>query len=325
MKILIVDDSAPNRYGLQSILMEAGYHAIEMATSPFEAFRLLSFDNPAGFVDVDLILMDILMPGMDGIEACSQIKTRPQLQHIPVIMITSQTELGLLDAAFSAGAMDYIVKPVQKVELLARVRSALTYKEQMDNLKAREEELLEVTRKLEVAYEQLRQQSTLDGLTGIANRRHFDEYLDVEWKRAQRDHKTLSLIMADIDVFKNYNDNYGHQAGDECLRKVAARMQLLLKRPGDLVARYGGEEFAAVLPETDLTGAVRVAEKIRTAVEALAITHAYSIVSDRVTISLGVAATIPTYDGCCEELIKKADQALYRAKQRGRNRVCVSK
>ena len=322
MKILIVDDSAPNRYGLQSILMEADYHNIEMAISPFEAFKLLSFDSPVGYVDVDLILMDILMPGMDGIEACSQIKTRPHLQDIPVIMITSQTELGLLDAAFSAGAMDYIVKPVQKVELLARVRSALTLKKQMDKLKAREQELLEVTRKLEAAYEQLREQSTLDGLTGIANRRHFDEYIEVEWKRAQRDHKPLSLIMADIDVFKSYNDNYGHQAGDECLRKVAARMQLLFKRPGDLVARYGGEEFAAVLPETDLTGAIRVAEKIRNAVEALAIAHAYSIVSKWVTISLGVATAIPTSDSCCEELIKKADQALYRAKQRGRNRVC---
>lgn len=323
MKILVVDDSAINRQALQSILAEAGYLHILTVTSPFEAFNMLGFENPEDDIKVDLILMDIMMPGIDGIEACSLIKNHPHLEDIPVIMITSQKELTLLDAAYKAGAADYIVKPVQKVELLARVRSALALKKEMDKRKAREQELLELTRKLEDAYEQLKKQSSLDGLTEIANRRHFDEYLDVEWKRAQRDQMPLSIIMADLDVFKLYNDNYGHQAGDECLRKVAAKMQSVLKRPADLVARYGGEEFAVVLPETELTGATGVGEKLRSAVENLSIPHAYSNVSKYVTISLGVATAFPAPGSSSEELVNKADQALYRAKQSGRNRVYV--
>ena len=324
MKILIVDDSLSNRNVLESILVEAGYCHIATASSPFEAFNFLSLEDPERAITVDLILMDILMPGMDGIEACSQLKARPHLKDIPVIMITSQKEMGMLDAAFNAGAMDYIVKPLQKVELLARIRSALALKKEMDKRKEREQELLQLTCKLEEAYEQLRQQSSLDGLTEIANRRHFDEYLEVEWKRAQRDHNLISLIMADIDVFKYYNDNYGHQAGDECLRKVAKQMEVVLKRPGDLVARYGGEEFAVILPETDLEGAARVAEEIRTAVEKIAIPHAHSTVSNYITISLGVAASAPSLNSSSDELVNKADQALYRAKQNGRNRVSVS-
>ncbi len=136
--------------------------------------------------------------------------------------------------------------------------------------------------------------------------------------------KDIPIIMADIDVFKYYNDNYGHQAGDVCLQKVAAQMQFVLKRPSDLAARYGGEEFAVILPETDIKGATRVAEKIRAAVEALAIPHAHSSVSEYVTISLGVSTSRPAQAGSRETLVKKADQALYRAKQSGRNRVCIS-
>ncbi|MCI0528688.1 MAG: diguanylate cyclase, partial [Nitrospira sp.] len=163
--------------------------------------------------------------------------------------------------------------------------------------------------------------SAQDGLTGIANRRRFEEFLDLEWKRALREATTLSLIMLDIDFFKTYNDTYGHQAGDKCLKQVASVLNSTLHRPGDLVARYGGEEFVVVLPKTDAKGAVSVAETMRTRVEALGIAHTHSKASPHVTISLGVATTIPKHDVSPLDLIATADEALYQSKQEGRNRV----
>lgn len=320
MHILIVDGSFYNRYALQNILREAGYTDVTLVSSPSQAFSLLGLDRPQE-KKIDLILMEIIMLEMDGIQACSRIKSYPQLKDIPVIMMTPEKDVVMLEAAFKAGAMDYIVTPVQKVELLARIRSALALKQEMDRRKAWEQELLALAAQLEAANELLRKQSSLDGLTGIANRRHFDECCEVEWKRAQREGKPLSLIMADIDVFKLYNDNYGHLAGDECLKKIALQLQRNAKRPGDLAARYGGEEFIIILPKTNLQGALAVAREIHTAVNGLAIPHAYSPVSNNVTVSLGVATAVPARGNCHQELIKAADQALYRAKQNGRNQI----
>ena len=324
MHIIVVDDKLTSLHLLQRLLMESGNYKVTAVDSAFQAFALLGLESPEDAQKADLILMDIFMPGMNGIEACSKIKASPHLKDIPIILMTAQKDTDMLEAAFKAGAMDYILKPLQKVELLARIRSALALKEEMDRRKAREQELLRITRKLEEAYAQLKQLSSLDGLTGIANRRYFDEYFEVEWRRAQREENPFSLIMADIDLFKAYNDNYGHLAGDTCLKQVASCMQSVIKRPGDLVARYGGEEFVVVLPETDLKGATMVAEEMRGAVEALMIPHAHSTVINYITISLGVAMTIPPRDGCREDLIKLADQALYQAKQGGRNRVFAS-
>lgn len=323
MKILLVDDSIRTRLLLEKTLGEAGYNNLVTAGSADEAFEVLGLHNPAGEVDVDLIIMDILMPGMDGIEACSHIKAQAHLRDIPVILITSKNETGFLKEAFKAGAVDYIVKPLDKVELLVRVRSLLLLKEEMDRRKAREQELLEVTRMLEEANHKLKEQTAMDGLTGIANRRRFEEFFENEWKRALRDAMPISLIMADIDLFKAFNDHYGHLAGDECLIKVAQALQQAVKRPGDLVARYGGEEFIIVLPGTDQAGALVVAEELRQAVADLNIRHAYSRVSDRITVSLGVATRIPKAVDKKEKLVACADQAMYRAKQENRNRVCV--
>jgi diguanylate cyclase (GGDEF)-like protein/PAS domain S-box-containing protein len=171
------------------------------------------------------------------------------------------------------------------------------------------------------AEEELKRLSYLDGLTGVANRRRFDEALGLEWRRMTRDAEPLSLIMCDIDFFKAYNDTYGHQGGDDSLRQVANTLNSVLGRPGDLVARYGGEEFAVIMPGTDSQGAKILAEKMRVCVESLGITHTNSKVCEVLTISLGVATTIPTSGSLPDELVSAADQALYEAKKEGRNRV----
>jgi diguanylate cyclase (GGDEF)-like protein len=172
--------------------------------------------------------------------------------------------------------------------------------------------------------EELRRFSFMDELTGIANRRNFDTFIDTEWKRAVRDNTPLSLLMIDIDFFKAFNDTYGHQSGDECLRQVASIINATLKRPGDMVARYGGEEFAVVLPGTDIEGAASLSESLRAKAEALGIVHAKSQASNYLTISVGCATVFPRQTSSPARLISAADQALYQAKQAGRNLVKIA-
>jgi diguanylate cyclase (GGDEF)-like protein len=177
--------------------------------------------------------------------------------------------------------------------------------------------------RLKQAYYRLQQQTIMDALTGIPNRRYFTERVLMEFRRSRRDKKPLSLIICDIDYFKTYNDHYGHQGGDECLSKVAKTIQAQLHRPGDICARYGGEEFVIILPNTPLSGVLMKAEQIRSAVENLKIEHAQSKVNRYVTISLGAATELQDTFKDHEALIKEADDALYRAKAEGRNRVCT--
>ncbi|MBI5186479.1 MAG: diguanylate cyclase [Nitrospinae bacterium] len=318
MKILIVDDSESSRLLLERLLSNAGYADVEMADSAAAAFQKLGMDGPSTpSTEIDLILLDIVMPEMDGIEACGKIKAVDSLRDVPVIMVTAKKDDGNLQRAFDMGAIDYITKPVNKVELLARVRSVLKLKNEMDRR-------MEVTRHLEAANHQLQLLSALDGLTGIANRRHFDQTFDKEWRRGLRDEFPLSLILTDIDSFKAYNDNYGHQAGDVCLKRVADAISAALKRPGDLVARYGGEEFVVVLPETDKNNAAILAEDIRKKVASQKIPHGFSKAAEVVTLSLGVATAIPSRSHKPAGLIEAADTALYQAKHEGRNQVRVS-
>ncbi|MGE0040692.1 MAG: diguanylate cyclase [Vicinamibacterales bacterium] len=186
-----------------------------------------------------------------------------------------------------------------------------------------EQQLEDRTRQLEDAHKSLRRMATIDGLTGISNHRHFRDFLDVEWRRALRDRTAVSIVMIDIDYFKTYNDSFGHQAGDECLRRVADALSRAVGRPGDIVARYGGEEFVAVLADTDADGAVVVAERLRERVEAMRVPHPRSLCGRWVTVSCGTATAFPTRDIQPDELVGEADRALYRAKREGRNRVVL--
>jgi diguanylate cyclase (GGDEF)-like protein len=323
--ILVVDDDDDLRFLLARILKNAGYTELQVACSAREAFELLDLakaDAPGR--DFDLILMDFTMPEIDGMEATRRLKANARFQDLPIIIVTARTEPEILTQAFEAGAMDYVTKPLNRPELIARVRSALRLKQEMDRRKARERELMAVTAQLEAANERLQFLSTSDALTGVANRRCFEEYIDNEWKRAARDAVPLSLIMIDIDNFKAFNDLYGHQAGDECLRRVAGALAGAVNRPADRLARYGGEEFAIILPNTEAPGAAALAERARANVEALQMPHAGARAGKTVTISLGVATFAPTNEATPAALVAAADQALYEAKRQGRNRVVAA-
>jgi PleD family two-component response regulator len=249
MSILVVDDSPETRFILKTQLELGGYHEVLTAASAAEAFEVLGLERNTE-PRIQAVLMDVSLPSINGIEACRRIKAAPHLRHIPVLVVTASSDQETLREAFDAGACDFLTKPVHPPELLARVRSALNLKCEIDRCMERERELVRVTEQLRRLNAELRALAVLDELTGVANRRFFNAILSQEWGRAMRDVLPLSLILIDIDFFKKYNDHYGHPRGDECLRRVAGELKPMAKRPGDCVARFGGEEFAVILPHT---------------------------------------------------------------------------
>jgi diguanylate cyclase (GGDEF)-like protein len=290
--ILIADDSKAVVGMLEAVLGE-DYEILCASNGP-RAVELAIEHLP------DLILLDVVMPGIDGFEVCRRLKAEERTQRIPVVFLTGLNAVEDEQRGLELGAIDFISKPIQPAIVSLRVRNHMELKRYRDFL----EDL-----------------SLVDGLTAIGNRRRFDEVLQAEWRRARRTRTSLGLILLDVDFFKSYNDHHGHAMGDDCLREVAATIAMLVRRPGDLCARYGGEEFAMILPQTDVFGAVTLAERIREAIMALAIAHPVSSVAPVVTVSIGAAACQPRADEAPEDLLRQADKRLYEAKKGGRNRV----
>ncbi|KKB63407.1 hypothetical protein WM40_11740 [Robbsia andropogonis] len=294
-RILIVDDQPAIIYSLQTIF--DSHYEIFFATSGRDALKMCKEALP------DLVILDIKMPDLNGLDVCRSIKEDNNASTIPVIFLTSSREEVDEIAGFEVGAADFIYKPINPVIFKARLLNHLALKFQTDIL---------------------RDLAETDGLTGIANRRRFEEQFHKEWRHFMRTSEPLSLLMIDVDYFKRYNDTYGHLAGDDCLKRIAATLSSAIKRPHDFIARYGGEEFVVILPRTGGAEAGLVAEKMLEAVRNLKIEHRRSDVSRNATISIGVAeaAIFDTADS--KRLKSAADFALYRAKNLGRNqaRIC---
>ena len=292
-RLLVVDDQPVNIQALYQAF--AADHQVFMATSGEQALALCASKQP------DLVLLDVVMPGMDGYEVCRRLKADEATRDIPVIFVTAHSDEAAETRGLDAGAVDFISKPINPTIVRARVRTHLTLKSQSDLL---------------------RQWVYVDGLTGVYNRRYFDEHLAAEWGRAVRAGTPLSVVLIDVDFFKRYNDRYGHQAGDDCLKRVAATLKAGLKRPGDMVARYGGEEFVCLLPDTPMAGALELARQLGAAVHELQIEHADSAAAPVVTVSLGVCGKRDDAVGTPEAFVREADAQLYIAKSQGRHRAC---
>ncbi len=308
MRILVIEDTLTALTVVCHQLKKLGFTSIP-ARDGLTGLRLYEEERP------DLILLDIVLPGMDGFEIARRIRASEQGgQWTPIIFLTSRARDQDIEDAINAGGDDYLIKPVSDVVLGAKVRA-------MQRLVQMRYSLVVLSSRLDEANRELQRLSAVDGLTGIANRRSFDETLLREWRRCKRGEVSLALLVCDVDYFKQYNDAYGHQMGDDCLRKVAQSLAGHARRPADLMARYGGEEFAAILPETDVGGAVLLAEAMRKAVEGLSVAHCDSHISPFVTVSIGVSTMGPGGAGSPEALLRAADMALYTAKRTGRNRV----
>jgi diguanylate cyclase (GGDEF)-like protein len=289
-RILVVDDAMENIQILYGALQDE--QEVLFALDGRRALELARSQHP------DLILLDAVMPGMDGYAVCAALRAAAETRDIPVMFVTALKSPEDETRALEAGAADFITKPINAAVVRARVRTQLTVKRQADALRAL---------------------SLTDPLTGVANRRAFDERLVTEWRRCARAGLPVSLVLADIDHFKMYNDHYGHPAGDACLVQVAAALRRGAGRTHDLVARYGGEEFAILLPQLDAHGAEGVARRLQDELAQLDLPHAASPTAPRLTMSMGIASQVPREGEAPDALVVSADARLYQAKDAGRN------
>jgi len=291
-KLLVVDDQPINIQVMYQAF--AGDYQVFMATSGEQALAICKSNPP------DLILLDVVMPGMDGFEVCTRLQADAATRQIPVIFVTAHTDPAQETHGLRLGAVDFISKPINPAVVRARVKTQLTLRFQSDLL---------------------RRLVLLDGLSGVFNRRYFDQQFATEWARSARSGAPLSLILLDLDYFRSFNERYGHQAGDEGLRAIATALKSCLRRPADLVARYGGEEFACMLPDTAFEDALAIAQELEARVRGEKIPHDSSSVDKVVTISAGLATRDSQSSGDGPALLHLAEALLQRAKQGGRGRV----
>ena len=291
--ILIVNDVPKDVTFLRNLLKND--YTVRASTNEEAVLAIMDSKNPP-----DLVLFDILMQDINGHEFCRSLKADSRTWNIPVIFITPKLDEENEIKVFQMGAADYISKPFNPVVIKARVQTHAEMKKYRDYLE---------------------NSSFRDGLTAIPNRRRFDEYFDSVWNFAVRESLPLSLIKINVDDFKEYNDKYGHQAGDACIIQIAGKLTTAVKRKTDLVVRYGHDEFICVLPNTRIDGAIIVAEQFRTAVLSLQIPNIYSAFNGYVTINQGAATVTPTKDLSPQILIATADEALEKSKKTGRNQI----
>ncbi len=289
--VLMVDDTPANLSLMSSLLKDT--YKVKVANSGERALEIAQSGTPP-----DLILLDIMMPGMDGYEVCRRLKAQESTKDIPIIFITGMADAENESLGLSLGAVDYVSKPFNKTVVMARIRVHMQLKRQSRML----ENLV-----------------FMDALTEIPNRRALDQTFAQEWARSLRSGIPLSYVLIDIDLFKQFNDHYGHGSGDECLVRVAKALHGCVQRPSDCLGRYGGEEFAAILANTDMDHALHVAQHFHESIAALRIPHAHSGVAAQVTISIGVATVQPAVGQNLHLLSDAADQMLYAAKHAGKN------
>ncbi|MCH4877273.1 response regulator [Pseudomonas sp. TMW22090] len=316
--VLLVDDQAMIGEAVRRGLSHEENIDFHFCADPHQAIAQAMRIKPT------VILQDLVMPGLDGLSLVREYRNHPATKDIPIIVLSTKEDPLIKSAAFAAGANDYLVKLPDNIELVARIRyHSRSYMTLLQRdaayraLRVSQQQLLDTNLVLQ-------RLMNSDGLTGLSNRRHFDEYLELEWRKSVRDQTQLSLLMIDVDYFKSYNDNFGHLEGDEALRKVALAIRDASSRPSDLPARYGGEEFALVLPNTSPGGARLVAEKLRQTVAALKIPHIAPAEGSSLTISIGLSTITPEHGSDCRQLILAADKGLYQAKHNGRNQVGIS-
>lgn len=317
--VLLVDDQPLIGEAVRRALQDEVGINFHYCANPLDAVALARDVQPT------VILQDLVMPAVSGLDLVRQYRADPAIKDTPIIVLSTKEEASVKSEAFRLGANDYLVKLPDRIELIARIRyHSAAYLSQMQRdeayraLRRSQQELMEMNLELQ-------RLTNVDGLTGLGNRRYFDEYLDTEWRQALRAGEPISLLMIDIDHFKQFNDTYGHLAGDEVLKTVAQAVRQTFLRPKDLAVRLGGEEFVVVLPQTALDDVPRLAEKAVRAVRDLNIPHRASSAADHVTISVGAVACIPSRERQPLELVEAADQAMYEAKQTGRNRAVVAR
>ncbi|KGF66485.1 MULTISPECIES: response regulator [Pseudomonas] len=315
--VLLVDDQAMIGEAVRRGLAHQENIDFHFCADPHQAIAQAILIKPT------VILQDLVMPGLDGLTLVREYRANPKTRDIPIIVLSTKEDPLIKSAAFAAGANDYLVKLPDNIELVARIRyhsrsymTLLQRDEAYRALRVSQQQLLDTNLVLQ-------RLMNSDGLTGLSNRRHFDEYLELEWRRSIREQTQLSLLMIDVDYFKAYNDAFGHLEGDEALRQVAKAIRANSSRPSDLPARYGGEEFALVLPNTSPGGARLLAEKLRQSIASMNIPHIAPSQGSSLTVSIGLATVVPQVGSHSRQLIQSADQGLYAAKHNGRNQVAV--
>jgi len=315
--VLLVDDQPLIGEAVRRALAQQPGIEFHYCSDPLDAIKVARQLKPT------VILQDLVMPGINGLTLVREYRANPATQNIPIIVLSTKEEPATKSEAFAVGANDYLVKLPDSIELIARIRyhskaylNLLQRDEAYRALRQSQQQLVEKNLELE-------RLTNVDGLTGLSNRRYFNEFMQVQWRRAIREQTPFSILMIDVDDFKRYNDSYGHLSGDEVLRRVGAAIQRCCERPTDLAARFGGEEFVVCLATAEAQEAKDFGEKMLEAVRGLEIPHSGSSVAGRVTVSIGGASVLPQREQAYLPLIEAADVALYEAKRAGKNRVVV--